>query len=846
MNKVIGFVSKGIVKSKYMIFIPVAIAVLVSMLLLINATRPDTTQEELQESIDDRVATINDLIGKILNKKRQVGLPEDQQNALDSLLLQEEYLKLISQNIAEDNLNIAGNLLAYIDEYKDYKKYNIIEYYNYDILEIERKKAEALFKHQLSFTEQKNPYKTALFSKQLFQFLFNPITAFLFFLIFSYKYRADEENGTFDFFKVNSLSNPAVYYGYLVSIYMYLLVYIFIATTLSMLPPILTGNLKTIYYPIEVIVGAETLMVPVWKWLIFLPLGWGIFVSLLLLMAAVFFKQKLPVGILMAVLLIPLAIAYIISNQFGFHMMNPIHLITAFEASLLTTNKFVFYLAGMTIVLISCLGLAYPLFNSEKLVWRAPTTSTVGKQYHPRRFGKLLQFEHLKKKRKKHVMITALLVLGILCGTSVFLNQQNQTLNEKTLKAIEELQNFYMKSQISWKLLEDEVSTGVESASHNDTEDATAEEQEENPYSVYVEETVQALETLEALKKKAESPNFPDLLNEVLEKLSTNTSYKEMDRSLWSVSVMATEEQRNILLEKGIKPWSLGDSWVSKFDDPRMAVSVEHAQVLKNTQERNTKYGNTGFFTIYKIFDWNIAWPVLGVFVLLLWTSMSTEQEPQSSIRFLITKPLRYRAIYSSKWVYNLIVAYGLLLICGVLAFVFSSLIGGIGEPDYPIVAYANSEYDSAFSLTLPSDGEMAEDIESDGMFYAYMNDAYFFFESLGSMILKALLLVGAQLFFLNGVFSFVGRWMKNQYMTIIAVIIVTIMGYLIANQFPEMPFSYLNPFLYLDTWNVVDGWKSIVTSSNYVNVMNGSLVLLASGFILFLAGLIQVRKKVS
>lgn len=847
MRKVIGFVVKGIAKSKYMFPIPLVLAIFVVSLLLFNSNQSGNTHQELQETFDSRKEFVDFLIGKTLNKKRLVGLPEEQQLALESLLVQEEYLKEISIKVADGNLDIASDTIAYIKEYKEFKRFNFIEYQSEDLLEIEQKKAEVLSEHNLPYTEQETPYKTALFTKKLFQFLFNPITAFLFFLLFIYKYRTDEENRTFDFFRMNSLSNPAVYYGYLASFFIWTVGYILIASLFSLLPPLLTGNLSTVYYPIEVIVGSNTEMVPVWKWLLFLPIGWGLFVFLLLTIAAVFFKKKFPVGVLMVALIVPLAIAYIISNQFGFFMSNPIHLIMSYESSLLPAGKFAVYLIGMTGLLIACLGLSYPVFTSKGSARSISVISTVKKQYRPWVKGKLLQFEYLKKERKGHVFFTLLLVLGILVGNSVFTNHQYQTLNEKALKAIGDLQNFYIERQVDWKLLEEEFEIEMASnTSQHDSEDETSDFREENPYSSIVDEMERGIAVLDDLKKKAGEPHFLDIFRDMLKTLDSNVSYKELERSQWNVTVMASEEQENVLHEKGIKPWPIGDRWISNFDAPRMALDKEHYKVLQDAQERNTKYGNSGLFTVYKFFNWNMAWPIFGVFIFLVWTSLASEQGPQMPIRFLVTKPLRLRSIYISKWVYNLAIAYGLLLISGAIAFFLSSVIGGIGEPDYPMVVYANSEFEDAFSLTLPTSDEGAIEDISDGMFYASADNAYFYFESLLTMIFQGLLLIAAQIFFMNGVFSLIGRWMKNQYATIITVLLVTIVGYFIAVQFPGVPFMYLNPFMYFDTWSVVDGWKSIVASSSSVSASNGCLILLISGFLLFLAGLLPVRKKVS
>ena len=372
MKEVIDFVVKGIIRSKYILLVPFAITLLIVSLFAINYTQSGETQKELQKVFNDRKETVNTLISKTLYKERHIGLPSKQQQALDSLLLQEESLKEISNKLDHGNLDIPFENIEYIKEYKEYIKYNFINYNNENLLDIEQQKVEVLGEYRLSYTEQQTPYKTALFTKQLFQLLFSPITAFLFLLIFSYKYLSDEENRTFDFFKVNSLSNTAINYGYLIPLLLTVPLYILLASFLSILPPLVTGNLNTIHYPIEMVVDSETIMVPVWKWLVFLPIGWGIFVSLLLVLAISLFKQRISLGVLLSMIALPLMVCYIVSTQFGFHMINPIHLIVSYETHLLPTYRFITYLLWMFSVLIIFLVASYPIFRSKGLMLKVP------------------------------------------------------------------------------------------------------------------------------------------------------------------------------------------------------------------------------------------------------------------------------------------------------------------------------------------------------------------------------------------------------------------------------------------------------------------------------------------
>ena len=216
---------------------------------------------------------------------------------------------------------------------------------------------------------------------------------------------------------------------------------------------------------------------------------------------------------------------------------------------------------------------------------------------------------------------------------------------------------------------------------------------------------------------------------------------------------------------------------------------------------------------------------VFGVFILLLWTSISDEQRPNLSMNFLITKPISFRSIYVSKWAYNVMIAYGLLLLSGGIVFIISLFIGGFGESKYPILVYSVEKF-------------------KDDLLYSSLDDTYFYFESLLVLILKSGLLIIAQTFFLNSLFSLIGRWLKSHYATIIVTLMLAFLGYFLANQYISMNGMYLNPFVYFDTWNIIDGWKSILANSSKVNFINGFIILLVCGFLLFFMGLLSGRKR--
>lgn len=125
-------------------------------------------------------------------------------------------------------------------------------------------------------------------------------------------------------------------------------------------------------------------------------------------------------------------------------------------------------------------------------------------------------------------------------------------------------------------------------------------------------------DALESLKDEIHSPDFSETYQQVMKSFEPG-SYKDRKDMLWNVTEIASEEQQNILDEKGITPWPIGHKWISNFDDPSSnTIDREHYERLKLTQESNTKYDNSSLFVAYKYLNWNVMLFVLLIFVLLL------------------------------------------------------------------------------------------------------------------------------------------------------------------------------------------------------------------------------------
>ena len=680
MKEVSGFLLKGLLKSKYLLFLPIAISIMIVILLVINHSQSGATQQELKDTFSNRKENIHLLISSTLTKERMIGLTLEEQQALESLLVKEQYVKEILKKLNDGNLHIAAEQLAFVKEYQNYVTLKPVPYLNESSLQLEALKAQALLSNDLSYTEQITPYNTALYTKQLFQIFFNPLTAFLFVLIFGYHYVANREIRLFDFFKMNSLSNRAIYYGYLIPLLLVVLLYILLVCVLSLLPPLLTGNIHTIFYPLEVAVHTDLQLVPVWKWLVFIPIGWGIFVTMLVLCSVCLYKLRASLSVLFTIISLPLVISYVISLKFGFHLVNPIHLLVSYEADLFVTDRFATYLVMMLGILLLGFVLSYVVIQAKTRYVSLPQFQTTKKQRHFSGKLKLLQLEHLKKLRKGQVLVTfSLFVISFGAYVGV-VNQGYVTYPTKALKAIENYQNIIIQDQVHWEIVAAEFE--LEEELRKQMQESAGEEftpLDENPFLAMIKNLQQRYDVLEQVKSEVDSPQFAEHYREAMFSLDPQ-SYKNQESTLWNVTLMASEEQRHLLEKEGISPWPIGNMWISKFDDPSRALNTEHAERSKLYEERNEKFDNSSLFTVYKFFTDNIMLILLMLFVLLLWTTMADEYTPTSSIHFLVTKPIRPISIYVSKWTYNLVSAYSLLFLSGGFLFIIETIIGGLGE----------------------------------------------------------------------------------------------------------------------------------------------------------------------
>ncbi|WP_342526103.1 hypothetical protein MKY84_11285 [Chryseomicrobium sp. FSL W7-1435] len=651
MKHVVKFMVKDWLKTKLLYIVVILLTVFVGSLLIFNQSQSGTTLNELKEFTQQQIDNVVLISSTIEAKEAAIGAPENELKALEPLYKKEEHLRDILTDLNNGNYNVAEKQIAFYKEYKSFTDLKTIYYLGQSDGFLEKEKALILHDNELGHLEETTPYDSALFTNRIFELLFNPLTVFFFLLIFSYRYINDRENRTFDFLKLQSLSNKSIYFGYFLLLVGSVLLYAVMVITLAFLPVILSGSWESINYPVEVLQGTEVVFIPVWKWLLYRPLGWLIFMTLSLLFFTFFVKQQAAISAFAITMTIFLATCYFIYTINGFQLINPLHLIAFYEGDFFIKNSYLIYLGVMMlfITLIGC-GIVYFISSRKIIKIQIPVLFSVMRERPFYSKWTLLQFEFRKKKRKRHIAITLTFIFVSFSGVFFYIQNQVQSLPKVALELIDEKQQFITTAITNTELNHENHTVEIETMKQTDEKlNREPGEYEEDLFLTFLDTLKEEFKEYEKLKTLVYNENFPQLFNDLQATYGGGGSYKDLDKANWTVSTMASEEQRHILERSEIDSWPFGVYWISHFDDPSLERDTELVASARYLQTQNQKYDSSSQFMLYKFFEWNLMWLILFAFVAFLWTTISEERTPQSTISFLSTKPLSFQSVYASK-----------------------------------------------------------------------------------------------------------------------------------------------------------------------------------------------------
>ena len=104
------------------------------------------------------------------------------------------------------------------------------------------------------------------------------------------------------------------------------------------------------------------------------------------------FKHRASLGVLFAVISLPVSLCYVLSLKVSFHIVNPIHLVTSYETHLLASNQYVPYLSIMLALLVVGFVISYIVIRMKEVHVRLPQFQTTKKQWLHRKKENICNF----------------------------------------------------------------------------------------------------------------------------------------------------------------------------------------------------------------------------------------------------------------------------------------------------------------------------------------------------------------------------------------------------------------------------------------------------------------------
>ncbi|WP_143544277.1 hypothetical protein [Salinicoccus kekensis] len=794
------------------------------------------TKEALLAQQEERMVPLDFVISQFYAKESDVGLTEMDEEVRTNLETQFDLVSSMYRKLEENNMDISSEIIRYVNEYETYDRYEgYIQIESMDQLAVQKEKAEIINAHGIEYIEEEMPYNSSLFALQIMNLFLNPITLLFLLLIVNFKFTSDQRNKIFEWMQLNSVSKKNISFSFLGAFVLTTIMYALIIMVVSLLPMIITGNFQTIHYPVELFTNDGTSFIAAWKLLLYIPIGWMVFAIMILYINVIFIKitQSASFAFILSVLI--MGSLYIVNYNFGLQIWNPIHLLINYEIDLFVQYAFVDFLIIILILtaIIQILGFFLLKLNfSFQIKYNNNFRQSL---YKPSRHFKLLSFEALRKKRN-HTLSLSVAIVSILALAYYFnIDQEYHEIPEIYHEALTDYRDELIRNGAAQETLLLESELSLENAKNSGAEDSTIEEIEDatNLYSQMVDDTAYYIDEINALLENIGSADFNEEYRALFETIREDYGgYEIADETGPSVSDLSTDEMNEYFEENQIEPRPIGDTQISNFGNPNKnteffasADSDLHIAFYEN----NRDISNDTMFTVQKFFQHHIPLLLTILFVLIIWSSFSDVYKPNGVYDFIFTKPFTERMVLFSKWCFNLLSTYILLLIGAIILIAISAALGGIGSLNYPIVIY---EHESLYATS------------TEYSTYAPLDEVFYRLDTISTVLMEASVILFLVVFFTASLHAVIGRFSKHHYVTSLVTLAVIAIGYASTLFYTEASWMWLNPFIYFDVWDVADGWQSIVVNDPRVNFANGAIILTILSVVLLIIGLISNRKR--
>lgn len=328
------------------------------------------------------------------------------------------------------------------------------------------------------------------------------------------------------------------------------------------------------------------------------------------------------------------------------------------------------------------------------------------------------------------------------------------------------------------------------------------------------EETAKYLEEEVMYYKSRESGKFYDIQLKLqnsflrLGGFIREGANKFKDGLMSKIGEKISKDRLKLLKEKNINPIYNTGVFVSSYD--RFSDSSQKSYYLMNQTPTNSS-GLYSIFRVNEIYKFNYL--ILGFLVLFFFKSWTYEKEKANNLYLIFTKPVK-RQKYHLLIIKNQIKNIGAFLLFFYLLFLLiSSIVGGIGDYNFPIVKYLSLSPDKYSSIIKQEN------------YYTFMN--------LSTYIIKYLSLLFLGAVFLASLSNIISIFVKTGLRLYISLIAILAFGFLLINILNIPILKALLPFAYLDAHNLASNATIIIYENSKMTYFMGSLVLIIWSIIL-------------
>lgn len=219
---------------------------------------------------------------------------------------------------------------------------------------------------------------------------------------------------------------------------------------------------------------------------------------------------------------------------------------------------------------------------------------------------------------------------------------------------------------------------------------------------------------------------------------------------------------------------------------------------------------------------------LLALSILFFSQSFVKERDGHQNIRFLLVSPVSEQCILTSKMLAAFISTVVLLSGSLLLLFLVTSLMGGIGSLDFPVIEYlAPSVGDTHLGLTVLT---------------IPLTRQSFVIHPLWRILLMGLALLVTSIGFISQLHYLLSVWVKNLW-SVLLILLVILIGGVLLTEYIEGSWLAYSPFSYLNLPAILSGELAVRVDQSNIHIITGMISQITSATIMTIIAQVYVRK---